>query len=143
MIAGAYAAVIRIGYGGLGGSTNLSDLFPWGLWIGFDVLRGVGLAAGGFTLAATVHIFNLKRYEPIVRPATLTAFLGYLPVILALLLRTDGGPLIHNASEQETTLLRLNLPQVPPLPRSTPALSRPVAHKFPRGASFRINRLAR
>jgi len=47
-----------------GGSTNLSDQFPWGLWIGFDVLCGVGLAAGGFTLVAIVHIFNLERYKP-------------------------------------------------------------------------------
>jgi Ni/Fe-hydrogenase subunit HybB-like protein len=84
LASGAVATYIRIMYG-LGGATNLSDKFPWGLWIGFDILCGVGLAAGGFTLAATVHIFNLKRYEPIVRPAILTAFLGYLLVILALL----------------------------------------------------------
>jgi Ni/Fe-hydrogenase subunit HybB-like protein len=71
---------------GLGSATHLSNQFPWGLWIGFDVLCGVGLAAGGFMLVATVHIFNLKRYEPILRPAILTAFLGYLLVIVALLL---------------------------------------------------------
>ena len=41
-------------------ATNLSDRFPWGLWIGFDVLCGVGLAAGGFTLTSVVHIFNLR-----------------------------------------------------------------------------------
>ena len=81
---GAYATYVRAFYG-LGASTNLSDQFPWGLWIGFDVLCGVGLAAGGFTLAASVHIFNLRRYKPIVRPAILTAFLGYMLVILALL----------------------------------------------------------
>ena len=84
MAGGLYSTYVRIFYG-LGGSTNLSDRFPWGLWIGFDVLCGVGLAAGGFTLAATVHIFHLKRYEPIVRPAILTAFLGYVLVILALM----------------------------------------------------------
>jgi Ni/Fe-hydrogenase subunit HybB-like protein len=84
MALGAYATYVRF-VQGLGASTNLSDKFPWGLWIGFDILCGVGLAAGGFTLAATVHIFNLKRYEPIVRPAILTAFLGYLLVILALM----------------------------------------------------------
>ena len=82
--AGVYAAYLRFFYG-LGASTRLSDEFPWGLWIGFDVLCGVGLAAGGFTLAATVHIFNLKRYEPIVRPAILTAFLGYVLVVVALM----------------------------------------------------------
>ena len=61
---------------GLGPSTNLNDQFPWGIWIGFDVLCGVMLAAGGFTLTAAVHIFNIKRLHPIVRPTILTAFLG-------------------------------------------------------------------
>jgi Ni/Fe-hydrogenase subunit HybB-like protein len=70
---------------GLGATTNLSDQFPWGLWIGLDILCGVGLAAGAFTLTATVHIFNLRRFEPIVRPALLTGFLGYLFVIVALM----------------------------------------------------------
>ncbi len=84
MLAALYATYVRF-FQGLGASTNLTDRFPWGLWIGFDVLCGVGLAAGGFTLAATVHIFNLKRYEPIVRPAILTAFLGYVLVIVALM----------------------------------------------------------
>ncbi len=70
---------------GLGATTNLSDRFPWGLWIGFDVLCGVGLAAGAFTLTATVHIFNMHRFEPIVRPTVLTGFLGYLFVIVALM----------------------------------------------------------
>lgn len=83
-LAGLYATWVRIYYG-LGAATNLSDEFPWGLWIGFDILCGVGLAAGGFTLVAVVHIFNIERYKPILRPAILTAFLGYLLVILALL----------------------------------------------------------
>ena len=70
---------------GLGATTNLSDKFPWGLWIGFDILCGVGLAAGGFVVAGSVYIFNLERYRPILRPAVLTAFLGYVFVIVALL----------------------------------------------------------
>ncbi len=81
---GLYATYIRFTQG-LGASTHLSDQFPWGLWIGFDILCGVGLAAGGFTLAAIVHIFNIKRFEPILRPTILTAFLGYVLVIVALL----------------------------------------------------------
>lgn len=81
---GLYAAVIRYAQG-LGAATHLSDDFPWGLWIGFDMLVGVGLAAGGFVIAATVHVFRIERYEPIARPAVLTAFLGYLLVIVALL----------------------------------------------------------
>ena len=70
---------------GLGATTNLSDQFPWGLWIGLDVLCGVGLAAGAFTLTATVHLFNMRRFEPIVRPTLLTGFLGYMFVIVALM----------------------------------------------------------
>jgi len=81
---GLYATYLRV-TGGLGAVTNLSDDFPWGLWIGFDVLCGVGLAAGGFTLVAAVHIFNLEKYKPVLRPAVLTAFLGYLLVVLGLM----------------------------------------------------------
>lgn len=84
MVAGLYATYIRVFYG-LGGSTNLSDEFPWGIWVGFDILCGVGLAAGGFTLAAIVHIFNIEEFKPIVRPAILTAFLGYVLVVVALM----------------------------------------------------------
>ena len=84
MAAGFYATVVRFTEG-LGPSTNLSDQFPWGIWIGFDVLCGVMLAAGGFTLTAAVHIFNIKRLRPIVRPTILTAFLGYVLVCVALM----------------------------------------------------------
>jgi len=84
MASGLYATYLRIFYG-LGGSTNLSDKFPWGLWIAFDVMCGVGLAAGGFTLVAMVHIFNVEKYHPILRPAILTAFLGYSLVVVGLL----------------------------------------------------------
>ena len=84
MAAGLYGTVVRFTQG-LGRSTNLNDQFPWGLWIGFDVLCGVMLAAGGFTLTAAVHIFNIKRLHPIVRPAILTAFLGYVLVCVALM----------------------------------------------------------
>jgi Ni/Fe-hydrogenase subunit HybB-like protein len=81
---GLYATYVRFTQG-LGAVTNLSDEFPWGLWIGFDILCGVGLAAGGFTIAATVYIFNIKRFRPILRPTVLTAFLGYVLVIVALM----------------------------------------------------------
>ena len=70
---------------GLGATTNLSDRFPWGVWIGFDILCGVGLAAGAFTVMAAVHLLHLRRFEPIVRPTVLTGFLGYLFVVFALM----------------------------------------------------------
>jgi Ni/Fe-hydrogenase subunit HybB-like protein len=84
ILAGIVAAIARFQLG-LGATTNLTDEFPWGLWIGFDFL-GIGLAASGFTLVAAVNIFHAKAYEPIVRPAILTAFIGYLLVVLVLII---------------------------------------------------------
>ncbi|OEU70747.1 MAG: hypothetical protein BA863_14780 [Desulfovibrio sp. S3730MH75] len=69
---------------GLGAVTNLDDNNPWGLWIGFDLLCGVALAAGGYTTSAACYIFGLKRFHSAVRPAILTAFLGYALVVFAL-----------------------------------------------------------
>ncbi len=77
-------AVVRYAYG-LGRTTALTDLTPWGLWIGLDVMAGVALAAGGFVIAATVHVFHRERFHSLVRPAILTAFLGYAAVVLGLL----------------------------------------------------------
>lgn len=74
---GAVAAVLRYSQG-LGASTNLSDDVSWGLWIGFDVMGGVALAGGGFTMAAIVYIFRVKRFYPLARPAILTAYVGYI-----------------------------------------------------------------
>jgi Ni/Fe-hydrogenase subunit HybB-like protein len=72
-------------YFGLGATTNLGDGNAWGLWVGFDVMGGVALAAGGFIVTATVYIFKLERFHSIVRPAVLTAFLGYAAVAFSLL----------------------------------------------------------
>ncbi len=83
-VLGIYVTIVRFTKG-LGAVTNLSDKFPWGLWIGFDVLCGVGLAAGGFVIASAVYILNLEDYKSILPSAILTAFLGYIFVILALL----------------------------------------------------------
>ena len=87
--AGIYSTYLRFSRG-LGATTNLLDSTPWGLWIGFDFL-GVGLAASGFSIAATVHIFNIHKYEPLVRPAILTAFIGY-SLVVCLLVVDLGRP---------------------------------------------------
>ncbi|MCP3955836.1 MAG: polysulfide reductase NrfD [Desulfobacterales bacterium] len=71
--------------GGLGTVTNLSDYNPWGIWIGFDLLCGVALAAGGYVTSAACYIFGMKRFHSAVRPAILTGFLGYALVFVALL----------------------------------------------------------
>ena len=67
---------------GLGTVTNLDNQFPWGLWIVVDVAAGVALAAGGFTTAALAHILHREDYHVIIRPALLTAMLGYTFVAL-------------------------------------------------------------
>jgi Ni/Fe-hydrogenase subunit HybB-like protein len=87
---GLYSTWLRFSQG-LGATTALSDEFPWGLWIGFDVLCGVALAAGGFTISAIVYVFRIKRFEPIVRPAILTAFLGYGLVVVGLIFDLGRG----------------------------------------------------
>ncbi len=84
MVLGIYYTVIRYTQG-LGAVTNLSDQYPWGLWVAFDVITGVGLAAGGFLIALTVYIFRIDNYKPILRPAILTGFLGYTLVAVGLL----------------------------------------------------------
>jgi Ni/Fe-hydrogenase subunit HybB-like protein len=63
---------------GIGAATHLSDIWPWGFWIGIDVLGGVAMAAGGFIIAGAVYILHWKKYKVIVRPAILNAFFGYL-----------------------------------------------------------------
>lgn len=68
---------------GIGSITNLDNQFPWGIWIGIDVAAGVALAAGGFTTAALGHIMHRDKYETIIRPALLTAMLGYTFVALS------------------------------------------------------------
>ena len=62
---------------GIGAVTNLSNQYPWGLWIGVDVAAGVALAAGGFTSAALGHVMHRESIHVILRPALLTAMLGY------------------------------------------------------------------
>ncbi len=69
---------------GIGAVTNLDNNNPWGIWIGFDLLCGVALAAGGYVTSAACYIFGLKRFHSAVRPAILTAFLGYALVVVAL-----------------------------------------------------------
>ncbi|HSK08412.1 MAG TPA: Ni/Fe-hydrogenase cytochrome b subunit [Vicinamibacterales bacterium] len=84
LLPGIPAVIYRFVYG-IGAVANLTQANPWGLWIGLDVMSGVALAAGGFTIATMVHVLGLKDYQPVVRPALLTGFLGYLFVVIGLM----------------------------------------------------------
>jgi Ni/Fe-hydrogenase subunit HybB-like protein len=85
MAAGA-AFILVLFVGGLEAVTNLDQTHLCGIWIGIDVATGVALAAGGFTTAALAHVFGRRFYETVVRPALLTAMLGYTLVPIALLI---------------------------------------------------------
>ncbi|MDF1545127.1 MAG: Ni/Fe-hydrogenase cytochrome b subunit [bacterium] len=84
MSLGILAYLYRMFYG-LGASTNLDNQYPWGIWIAIDVASGVALAAGGFTTAALAEVFHKEKYHVIIRPALLTAMLGYTFVVIGLL----------------------------------------------------------
>jgi Ni/Fe-hydrogenase subunit HybB-like protein len=84
MALGLYSTYVRY-FRGLGAVSNMTDQFPWGFWIGFDCLCGVMLAAGAFCIIGAVYLFNVESLHSIVRPAVLTAFLGYVLFIVGLL----------------------------------------------------------
>lgn len=80
---GLFVTVMRFTKG-LGGVTNLDDNYPWGIWISFDLLCGVVLAAGGYATTSAYYLFGLKSFNTAVRPAITSAFLGYAFVVIAL-----------------------------------------------------------
>jgi Ni/Fe-hydrogenase subunit HybB-like protein len=77
-------AMIRYIYG-IGAISDLSYSYPWGFWISFDLFTGVAIGSGAFVMAATVYIFELKEFQPLLKPSVLTGFLGYIMVVIALL----------------------------------------------------------
>jgi len=83
-LAGGAGYLYRLVFG-LEAATNLDNQWPWGIWIAVDVASGVALAAGGFTTAALADVFHKRGFHAIVRPALLTAMLGYTFVVIGLL----------------------------------------------------------
>ncbi len=71
---------------GLGAVTNLSDGYPWGIWITYDVLVGTALGCGGYATAILVYAVNRWEYHPVVRSAVLTSVFGYTLAGLAIFL---------------------------------------------------------
>ncbi len=85
IILGIVIIIVRF-WKGLGSVTNLNQDFPWGLWIGFDVVTGVAFAGGAYVLTFMVYILGLNKYHSIVRATVLNGFLAYLFYAGALLL---------------------------------------------------------
>jgi Ni/Fe-hydrogenase subunit HybB-like protein len=89
--AGVISAMTRFAFG-ISAVSDLSNAYPWGFWISFDLYCGVALGAGAFTIVAIVEVFDLKEFKPLVRPSVLTGMLGYIMVVIALLVDL-GQPL--------------------------------------------------
>jgi len=89
MTGGIYAASVRFMHPANPTSTAIS-LFPWGLITGLNVLCGIAIAAGGFTVAATIYVLNLKECRSILRASLLASVLGYVVAILGLLSSARG-----------------------------------------------------
>lgn len=63
---------------GLGATTNLNQEFPWGIWIGLDVVTGVAFAAGAYIVTFMVYVLRMEKYHSIVRATVLNGFLAYI-----------------------------------------------------------------
>ena len=85
MLLGAGLLVIRFARG-LGSITNLNQDYPWGLWIGFDVVTGVAFAGGAYVVTFMVYVLRMEKYHAIVRVTVLNGFLAYVFYAGALLL---------------------------------------------------------
>lgn len=80
---------------GIGAVSGLSDGYPWGIWIAFDVVTGTALGCGGYAIALLVYVLNRGQYHPLVRPALLTSALGYSMAALAIIIDVGRPWLIH------------------------------------------------
>jgi Ni/Fe-hydrogenase subunit HybB-like protein len=79
---GAVVTLVRF-VSGIGAVSNLSNGYPWGVWIAIDVVVGTALGCGGFAIGLLVYVFNRGKYHPLVRPAVLTSLLGYGLAVIA------------------------------------------------------------
>ncbi len=95
MLIGLVVATIRFVHG-IGAISNLSNTYPWGFWISFDIFTGIAISSGAFLLAAAVYIFDLKQFRPLVMPSVLTALLGYFMEVLALMVDLGRPERIFN-----------------------------------------------
>jgi len=87
VILGIWAVVVLYRFiFGIGVVSGLTDYYPWGVWIAFDVVTGTALACGGYAVAILAYILNKGKYHPLVRPAILTSALGYSMAALAIIL---------------------------------------------------------
>jgi Ni/Fe-hydrogenase subunit HybB-like protein len=95
MAIGFVAAVIRF-VSGIGAISNLSNTYPWGFWISFDIYTGIAISSGAFLLAAVIYVFDLREFRPLLMPSILTALIGYIMEVLALMVDLGRPERIFN-----------------------------------------------
>ena len=70
---------------GLGVATNLTDDWPWGLWIILD-LSAIAIAGAGYSMALMAHVLHIKDFGPLARRGLLISLLLYVFVMLTLII---------------------------------------------------------
>jgi Ni/Fe-hydrogenase subunit HybB-like protein len=70
---------------GIGAISNLSNAYPWGFWVSFDLYTGIAISSGAFIITSIVYLLELEQFRPLVRPTLLTGLLGYIMEVIALL----------------------------------------------------------
>jgi len=86
IVLGVVLIIYRLIHGLGSPVTNLSQDFPWGIWIGFDVMVGVAFAGGAYVLTFVVYILKSEKYHPIIRATVLNGLLAYVFYAGAILL---------------------------------------------------------
>ena len=86
-VLGVVLAIYRL-VAGLGATTNLSNHYPWGLWITVDLFI-IPIAGAAFTISLLSYFLGREEYHSIIRPAVLAGFLGY--GVVGILLFLDIG----------------------------------------------------
>jgi formate dehydrogenase iron-sulfur subunit len=82
MAFGAISLASRFGFG-LGATTDLSDTYPWGLWIVFDLVW-IAVAAGAFATAGLIYVGHRKDLYSVGRASVLMGLLSYSFVAIPL-----------------------------------------------------------
>ena len=74
-LVGLFYIIVRFTKG-IGAVSNLSDGYPWGIWVAYDVGIGTAIACGGYAVAILSYIMNRGGYHTLVRSAILTSLFG-------------------------------------------------------------------
>jgi Ni/Fe-hydrogenase subunit HybB-like protein len=85
MVLAGFLALYRYAFG-VGAISNLSNSYPWGFWVSFDLFTGIAISSGAFIIAAIIYIFELNEFKPMLRAVLLTALFGYIMEAMALMI---------------------------------------------------------